>query len=69
MELYSYVHDANAWIDVFGLAGTGGAYMFGFENGDKYIGKGEEGRMGKSINTRTKQANSFSVVGISPTTS
>jgi hypothetical protein len=55
MALYSYVHDSNGWIDPFGLTGTGGAYLFGFASGDKYIGKGEVGRMNQSISTRTSQ--------------
>jgi len=53
MALYGYVKDTNSWTDAFGLAGTGGAYMFGFENGDKYIGKGEEKRMNQSIDERS----------------
>ena len=52
-NLYAYVHDVNAWIDPWGLAGTGGAYMFGFASGHKYIGKGEIGRMNKSIGERS----------------
>ena len=54
-NLYGYVHDPNTWVDIFGLGGTGGAYMFEFASGDKYIGKGEEGRMDESIKTRTKE--------------
>ena len=54
-NLYAYVHDVNAWIDPWGLAGTGGAYMFGFASGHKYIGKGEIGRMNKSIGERSLQ--------------
>lgn len=52
-NLYAYVTDTNYWVDVLGLAGTGGAYMFGFTNGDMYIGKGEEPRMNESIKQRT----------------
>jgi uncharacterized protein RhaS with RHS repeats len=61
--LYAYVHDTNSWLDVLGLAGTGGAYMFGFENGDMYIGKGETGRMDGSISTRQKQAGNSPIKG------
>jgi RHS repeat-associated protein len=61
--LYAYVHDPNSWIDPFGLAGTGGAYMFGFENGNMYIGKGEVGRMGDSISTRQVQAGNSPLIG------
>lgn len=53
--LYAYVSDINIGIDVLGLAGTGGAYLFGFASGDKYIGKGEIGRMKGSISTRSSQ--------------
>jgi RHS repeat-associated protein len=52
--LYGYVRDVNSWVDIFGLAGTGGAYMFGFESGEMYIGKGEIERMQESISTRQK---------------
>ncbi len=55
LSLYSYVKDTNSWTDVLGLAGSGGAYMFGFENGDKYIGKGESKRMNESVKIRSKQ--------------
>ena len=51
-NLYAYVHDTNMWVDVLGLAGTGGAYMFGFGDGSMYIGKGEIGRMNESISIR-----------------
>jgi hypothetical protein len=36
------------------LAGTGGAYMFEWAKGGKYIGKGELGRMGDSMAERKK---------------
>lgn len=62
-QLYSYVKDTNIWVDVLGLAGTGGAYMFGFETGDMYIGKGEESRMQKSINTRSGQVGNSPLAG------
>jgi RHS repeat-associated protein len=55
MNVYGYVHDPNGWVDIFGLSGTGGAYLFGFASGDKYIGKGEIVRMNQSISTRTSQ--------------
>lgn len=55
LNLYGYVTDTNSWTDVLGLAGTGGAYMFGFESGEMYIGKGEVDRMHKSINDRKKE--------------
>ncbi|NDO32794.1 RHS repeat protein, partial [[Clostridium] clostridioforme] len=54
--LYGYVSNPTMWIDVFGLAGRGGAYFFEFTNGMKYIGKGEEGRMWRSVAVRAKQA-------------
>jgi RHS repeat-associated protein len=63
LTLYSYVHNSNHWIDILGLAGTGGAYMFGFENGDMYIGKGETGRMNDSISTRQPQAGNSPIKG------
>jgi RHS repeat-associated protein len=62
-KLYGYVDDPNAWVDILGLAGTGGAYMFGFENGKMYIGKGETGRMGDSIAARTKQVGNSPLIG------
>ncbi len=55
LSLYNYIKDINWWVDIFGLAGSGGAYLFGFASGDKYIGKGEIGRMNQSISTRTSQ--------------
>ncbi len=55
LKLYGYVKDINSWIDILGLSGTGGAYMFGFASGDMYIGKGEVGRMNQSISTRSTQ--------------
>jgi hypothetical protein len=54
-KFYAYIHDTNTWVDIFGLAGTGGAYMFGFENNKMYIGKGEAKRMGESIDIRQAQ--------------
>ena len=63
LALYGYVHDTNGWLDVFGLAGTGGAYLFGFENGDKYIGKGEIGRMDQSIKVRKVQTGNSPLIG------
>ena len=39
-NFYAYVHDGNTFVDLLGLAGTGGADLFGFASGDKYIGKG-----------------------------
>ncbi|MDO6855360.1 RHS repeat-associated core domain-containing protein, partial [Cellulophaga lytica] len=64
-NFYAYVTDSNTWVDVFGLAGagTGGAYMFGFESGDMYIGKGESGRMTESIGIRQKQVGNSSLKG------
>ena len=60
--LYGYVRDTNWWIDVFGLAGTGGAYMFEFINGLKYIGKGEAARMAQSISERALQAGTSEIL-------
>jgi uncharacterized protein RhaS with RHS repeats len=55
--LYGYVSDPTGWLDVFGLsgAGQGGAYMFSFVSGDKYIGKKLPDRMKGSISQRTNQ--------------
>lgn len=61
--LYGYVYDPNQWVDVWGLAGSGGAYLFGFENGKKYIGKGEAPRMQSSINQRQKQVGNNKLIG------
>ncbi|MWP50260.1 RHS repeat-associated core domain-containing protein [Gilliamella sp. Lep-s21] len=48
MALYNYVHDANTWIDPFGLTGT---YMF--TDGKRwYIGKGPVNRMYASMKQR-----------------
>src|SRR6202000_2899136 len=49
--------DPATWLDPFGLAGDGGAYMFGFDNNQSYIGKGPESRMQSSIGQRTTQTN------------
>nr|WP_233173147.1 DUF6531 domain-containing protein [Flavobacterium sp. ASV13] len=58
IALYAFVHNCNSWVDIFGLAGTGGAYLFELENGQKYIGKGEATRMEESILQRTTQTGS-----------
>jgi RHS repeat-associated protein len=50
MALYNYVHDANTWIDPFGLTGT---YMF-TDGTDWYIGKGAKDRMYTSMKQRVK---------------
>ena len=63
LNLYGYVDDTNAWIDVFGLAGTGGAYMFGFKSGEMYIGKGEIDRMNESIKERRQQVQDPQLIG------
>jgi RHS repeat-associated protein len=64
-SLYGYVTNPSSWIDPLGLQGkgTGGAYMFGFENGKMYIGKGESGRMDKSIAQRTAQVKQSPLIG------
>jgi len=54
-NFYSYVKDPNGWIDILGLAGSGGAYMFEFESGQKYIGKGEVARSNRSVVTQGKK--------------
>ncbi len=54
-SLFTYSNDPNSRLDLFGLAGSGGAYMYTFESGRSYIGKGEEGRMNGSIKTRSSQ--------------
>ncbi len=51
-NFYQYCQNPINFIDLFGLSGTGGAYMFGFENGDMYLGKGEASRMQASIGER-----------------
>ncbi|OXB03267.1 RHS repeat-associated core domain-containing protein [Flavobacterium pectinovorum] len=58
IALYAFVHNANSWVDIFGLHGTGGAYLFELENGKRYVGKGEAPRMEQSITQRTAQAKS-----------
>ena len=63
LNLYGYVIDTNAWIDTLGLAGTGGAYLFGFESEEMYIGKGEIKRMEQSIKDRSKQAQNPRLIG------
>jgi Rhs_assc_core: RHS repeat-associated core domain len=63
LNLYGYVSDTNVWTDVFGLAGTGGAYMFGFKNGEMYIGKGEIDRMNESIGERRRQVQNPQLIG------
>jgi RHS repeat-associated protein len=55
--LYGYVRDTNAFVDIFGLAGTGGAYIYEFVNSLKYIGKGEYARMLGSILEQIPRAN------------
>lgn len=62
-NIYAYVNDTNVWNDIFALAGSGGAYMFGFESGEMYIGKGEINRMKKSIITRSKQVQNPKLIG------
>ncbi|MDW8852411.1 RHS repeat-associated core domain-containing protein [Flavobacterium sp. MMLR14_040] len=47
-RLYSYVHDSNYWIDIFGLTGT---YMF-TDGTSSYIGKGPSDRMYASMTER-----------------
>jgi RHS repeat-associated protein len=39
-NVFSYAPNPIGWIDPLGLAGQGGAYMFQWKNGGKYIGKG-----------------------------
>ncbi|PSK89093.1 RHS repeat-associated protein [Taibaiella chishuiensis] len=63
LALYAYVKDTNTWLDILGLAGSGGAYLFGFESGDMYIGKGSADRMQQSISTRTKQVGNSPLLG------
>ncbi len=53
-NLYAYVQDSNYWIDYFGLAGDGGAYIFTMNDGSVYVGKGSETRMNESILEHTK---------------
>jgi uncharacterized protein RhaS with RHS repeats len=69
MNLYSYVPDTNGWVDIFGLSGNGGAYIFDVtathSNGNKttetYIGKGQVRRMQESQRERmAKMQNKYS---------
>ena len=53
-NLYTFGPHTSTWVDFLGLAGTGGAYMFEWQKGGKYIGKGEEGRFKDSKNQRRK---------------
>lgn len=43
-NLYRYTVNPTGWIDPMGLAGSGGAYIFELRSGDRYVGKGDEGR-------------------------
>ena len=62
-NLYGYINDTNSYIDILGLAGNGGAYIFDvtatLKDGtivtETYIGKGQEDRMKKSKVTRIAQ--------------
>ena len=54
-QLYGYVHDVNWWIDIWGLTGT---YMFQFDTGEYYIGKGPLDRAEKSQIIRANEINS-----------
>ena len=54
-NFYGYTFDTNTEVDVFGLAGTGGAYMIKLSDGKIYVGKGEIGRMNESIEERTNK--------------
>ena len=57
-NLYVYCKNPVNWVDIFGFGGSGGAYMFEFVNGKKYIGKGPSERMQSSINQRTAETKS-----------
>ncbi|EPP0275528.1 RHS repeat-associated core domain-containing protein, partial [Salmonella enterica subsp. enterica] len=52
INLYQYAPNPLSWIDPWGLTGT---YMFEFDTGDMYVGKGTLDRMGTSIGERTAQ--------------
>ena len=54
-NFYGYTFDSNTEVDIFGLAGTGGAYMIKLSDGKIYVGKGEIGRMNESIEERTNK--------------
>jgi RHS repeat-associated protein len=55
LNLYTYVSDSNAWIDVFGLTGT-----YAFTDGTTfYIGKGDHSRMLASIRQRVGAGNAI----------
>ena len=49
---YGYVHDPMGWVDWWGLTG---AYMFQFDTGEVYIGKGPESRFKQSQAIRSGQ--------------
>ena len=44
-NLYQHSPTPTGWIDPLGLAGAGGAYMYEFKKGGKYIGKGLKDRL------------------------
>ena len=54
-NFYGYTFDSNTEVDIFGLAGTEGAYMIKLSDGKIYVGKGEIGRMNESIEERTNK--------------
>ncbi|WP_319004958.1 RHS repeat domain-containing protein [Flavobacterium frigoritolerans] len=51
-QLYNFVSDTNWWVDLFGLTGT---YIFVFDSGHYYIGKGPIDRSGASQDIRTRE--------------
>jgi uncharacterized protein RhaS with RHS repeats len=55
LNLHCYIKDSNWYIDFFGLTGT---YIFQFNNGDIYIGKGPIDRSLTSQNVRANQIGS-----------
>ncbi|MDO4729357.1 MAG: RHS repeat-associated core domain-containing protein [Bacteroidota bacterium] len=63
LALYGYVKDVNKFVDIFGLTGT---YIFVFDTGNYYIGKGSIDRAGDSQNIRTNEVK-VKNNGISPT--
>ena len=48
INLYQYAPNPIIWIGPLGLAGQGGTYMFEWQLGGKYIGKGMRDRFGNS---------------------
>ena len=55
LSLYAYVHDPQMWVDPYGLTG---AYLFGFETGEVYVGKGPVNRFNRSVARKARELGS-----------